>query len=416
MVVRLIGPQTFGLGVLYGIGENVVGSVVDVAQLARTFLLADLYDRANGPLGLGAVGPFGVLHYGIAELTMWQFGDELKAAHDARAALIQEVIYAVKNPGQVFGNIAADYADKWRQFEAATAQATVAGTFEAGRIFGTVLVDVVALLGSGVAVARAATKVPRLLRLARSRGLNAAGGGGGGAARAAAREAPLTPSQLRAQSAPAAGTAPAPAASRPAPRTKSLREQYLGRTPGKSSRTGRQVQERLENLSPPKLKMDPVTGEKIFQASDGNWYPLRQADMSHTPDAVRWWNETGRFHGPKSPDVRQWMLDPDNYTLEHYSINRSAGAVVGQTERYLPPVLKWRSTRHNRSKAPSRPPRDAAARPGWLEISRQPSDSSWPPGISFPSRRPNTTTARSCRAVSSPSFGTRVSSTRRNSG
>ena len=41
--------------------------------------------------------------------------------------------------------------------------------------------------------------------------------------------------------------------------------------------------------------------------------------MTHKIDAVTWWNEVGRKYGPKSKEVRDWMLDPDNYYLEHYS-------------------------------------------------------------------------------------------------
>src|SRR5918993_842303 len=46
----LLGQYSFGLGVVYGIGENVVTSVVELLQLVKTFLLADLYDRAQQPV------------------------------------------------------------------------------------------------------------------------------------------------------------------------------------------------------------------------------------------------------------------------------------------------------------------------------------------------------------------------------
>lgn len=115
-------------------------------------------------------------------------------------------------------------------------------------------------------------------------------------------------------------------------REKSLRERYLGRTPGKDSRTGKEVQERMR--SEDKLR-DGKNGTE-FEASDGEWYPLKDADMAHNKDAVKWWNEEGRLLGEKSPEVRKWMLDSKNYTLDHYSINRSAGAKLGET--YLPPL------------------------------------------------------------------------------
>lgn len=113
---------------------------------------------------------------------------------------------------------------------------------------------------------------------------------------------------------------------------KSLREQYLGRTPGKNSRTGKEVQERMRKEG--KLRDGPDGPE--FKASDGEWYPLKDADMAHNKDAVTWWNETGRELGAKSKEVRDWMLDSSNYTLDHYGINRSAGAKL--PDRYLPPL------------------------------------------------------------------------------
>jgi RHS repeat-associated protein len=112
----------------------------------------------------------------------------------------------------------------------------------------------------------------------------------------------------------------------------SCRLQYMGRTPGKSSRTGQDVISRMRSEG--NIRGSGAAAQ--FRASDGNWYPLREADMAHRIDAVSWWNNTGRNFGAKSPLVRQFMLEPNNYTLDHFSLNRSAGASLGQT--YLPPV------------------------------------------------------------------------------
>ncbi|EPQ8461400.1 RHS repeat-associated core domain-containing protein, partial [Escherichia coli] len=112
----------------------------------------------------------------------------------------------------------------------------------------------------------------------------------------------------------------------------SKRCDFLGRTPGKNSRTGREVIARMRNDG--KIR---GTGSRMeFKDSEGVWHPLSEADMSHKTDAVTWWNNTGRFLGPKSKPVRDWMLDSKNYYLDHYSLNRSAGAKLGQV--YLPPV------------------------------------------------------------------------------
>ena len=113
--------------------------------------------------------------------------------------------------------------------------------------------------------------------------------------------------------------------------TKPLREQYLGDTPGKGSATGRKVIDRMRREG--KFRDGPPPK---FMASDHKWYDLDLADMSHKTDAVSYWNSTGRYFGAKSPTVRKWMLDPDNYVLDHKSINRADGGRL--KERYLPPI------------------------------------------------------------------------------
>ena len=86
-------------------------------------------------------------------------------------------------------------------------------------------------------------------------------------------------------------------------------------------------------------KKDFVRGfddETVFKSpTDGKWYPIKDADMAHITDAVVWWNQKGRFYGPKSKEVREFMTNAENYVLEHFSHNRSQGAKLGVT--YLPP-------------------------------------------------------------------------------
>jgi RHS repeat-associated protein len=113
------------------------------------------------------------------------------------------------------------------------------------------------------------------------------------------------------------------------------RLKYVGRTPGKASATGREVIERMRAEG---AIMESLALGTLFKGSDGTWYPLRFADMSHKLDAVHWWNSIGRFHGPKSPEVRRWMLDPDNYLLDYFRINRSGGgSLKNEGVRYIDP-------------------------------------------------------------------------------
>jgi len=113
-------------------------------------------------------------------------------------------------------------------------------------------------------------------------------------------------------------------------KARSLRELFLGKTPGKNTKTGREVIERMEKEG--KIRENAITGEKEFQASDSQWYDMSKADMAHHPrDAVSWWNQEGRNYGARSPEVREFMTNSNNYILDHQSINRSAGARLNET-------------------------------------------------------------------------------------
>ncbi|MEZ6134463.1 MAG: GH-E family nuclease [Pirellulaceae bacterium] len=116
-----------------------------------------------------------------------------------------------------------------------------------------------------------------------------------------------------------------------------MRDQYLGGTPRKNSKTGRQVQARMKESGDLRVK-NGVTQIRYTApgATRGTWHDLDETvDMAHLVDAVTWWNSTGYKFGEKSKEVREWMLNPDNYVLQPQSINRSQGARIGKT--YIAP-------------------------------------------------------------------------------
>ena len=112
----------------------------------------------------------------------------------------------------------------------------------------------------------------------------------------------------------------------------SCRLNSVGRTPGKNSRTGKAVIARMRAEG----KIIGTGKNMRFQSTDKKWYSIKDADMAHKTDAVKYWNSKGGFHGAKSKEVRGWMRDSDNYELEYYSHNRSKGALL--TDRYKDPA------------------------------------------------------------------------------
>jgi hypothetical protein len=131
----------------------------------------------------------------------------------------------------------------------------------------------------------------------------------------------------------------------------SPRDRYVGATArqrqgSRESRTYKAVVKQMESdgrivydiktKKPQLVVTAPETRVNSFHPLDGGGI-----DMSHTRDAVRWWNQEGRFYGAKSREVRQFMLDPKNYTLELSGRNRARGGALGHEERFLPPA--WAS-------------------------------------------------------------------------
>jgi filamentous hemagglutinin len=113
----------------------------------------------------------------------------------------------------------------------------------------------------------------------------------------------------------------------------------MGATPDKYSRTGLEVLEHMRSKGAikgegPLLRGNPNNLEA--RGPDGQWHRIDHTiDMAHKVDAVTWWNNVGRYYGPKAPEVRAFMRDSNNYEFQPRSINRSAGAKIGTT--YLPP-------------------------------------------------------------------------------
>ncbi|MDN0088699.1 RHS repeat-associated core domain-containing protein [Yersinia nurmii] len=112
----------------------------------------------------------------------------------------------------------------------------------------------------------------------------------------------------------------------------SCRLNNMGKTPGKNSKTGREVIERMRGEG--RIR---GTGDRMqFKSStDNRWYNVKDADMAHLTDAVKYWNQKGGYYGPKSKEVRAFMRDSKNYELEYYGHNRSQGAKL--PDRYKDP-------------------------------------------------------------------------------
>ncbi len=109
----------------------------------------------------------------------------------------------------------------------------------------------------------------------------------------------------------------------------------MGKTPSKNSKAGKYVFSMFEQ----KGWGRSIAGNKevfveVVQGGPRVWKKLdRNIHMGHVVDAVTYWNTTGYVYGPRSPQVRKFMLDPTNYRFEWGPLNSSNGAKLKQSYR-----------------------------------------------------------------------------------
>jgi hypothetical protein len=124
---------------------------------------------------------------------------------------------------------------------------------------------------------------------------------------------------------------------------------YAGKTPGKATDVGLEVQ--AEMMRQGRLKDFPDGQRMAFDPARG-WRPISEFDMGHKAgvDVVHYWNTFGRYTGARSTEMRDFMNNPASYELMHRSVNRSGGAKL--RAQYLEPassmeISLWRQRHRN---------------------------------------------------------------------
>jgi len=81
--VRILGPQSFGLGVAVGIGGQIIDMAIDLASLVKTLVLADLYDQLHARSGWQSLTMLtNPVSLGLRALAAsGLFEEEMRAAH-----------------------------------------------------------------------------------------------------------------------------------------------------------------------------------------------------------------------------------------------------------------------------------------------------------------------------------------------
>lgn len=353
LATALLGPSSFGVGVVVGMGEALVNTVGDLLKLASTMVLADFHDLQEAEMDWwDYVNPLKLSRLGIAAAASAALGESVLAdAAAERDALVTEIGEALSDPRSFIEGataaMIADYQKKWDRFKSGMAENTIEGRYEAGKVFGEVLLDLLSFIvpvqGLATGSAKLAARLPRISRLAKSVKVRLPKFDPQMWRKRVAAPIPESSTAAKAFSkgVPDNPPSPNPPLTKVKKRKTSKRRELLGATPGKKSKTGRAVIEAMR-------KEGKVYGEgddMMVMASNGKWRPIAEMDMAHNRDmpAVTWWNKEGYKFGPRSPEVRKWMLDPKNYYLEDYRINRMEGGASKET--YRAPIRNNESSR-----------------------------------------------------------------------
>lgn len=111
----------------------------------------------------------------------------------------------------------------------------------------------------------------------------------------------------------------------------------VGKTPSKVSPTGKAVMQRMlsvkelrgmtaDQISSLRRISDIPKSAQFWDVPTKSWQPIRSAHMGYVgEDVVDYWNRREKFFGQKSPEVRSWMRDSNNYRLEYGPGNCSRG-------------------------------------------------------------------------------------------
>jgi hypothetical protein len=170
----ILGQSSLSAGVFYGVAESLVGDAVSLLSMGKMLVLAGIYERIkNGPLTL-LMDPTS-LALAITVRTVPVLWNEARKCDDAFWGLIKELLEIAAHPlkfAEVLGkNIIQSARDDWNKLNAYAVDRTVTGDFQAGRIIGRVLYQVVMaillVMSVAGAVAKIAARFPWLIRLAR---------------------------------------------------------------------------------------------------------------------------------------------------------------------------------------------------------------------------------------------------------
>ena len=169
---NLVGRESFTAGVVVGMGENLVKTVVAAVQLLNTLALAEYWESKNDhsfmarlrSSALTAISPASSIGMAVASHFWPKFDQKAREAYEEREAIAQAIAHAFTHPKEFLGELTKAQETKARDFANLLKQKSLSGNFHAGVLLGELLFDLLMVIDLAVGLAKLAVAIPRLAR------------------------------------------------------------------------------------------------------------------------------------------------------------------------------------------------------------------------------------------------------------
>jgi hypothetical protein len=177
VVWRFLGGHSFTAGVVYGLFENFAHSVIGAADMLKTFALAEYWESQHGGSNaariraqlsmatLPVIGPSLAMASAFApRFHLTTLDQKAKEAFDEREAIIEAVKHVFTHPKDFLGKLSDSQVARVNEFKKYMAEKSLSGSFEAGKLLGELLFDVLMVIDLAAGLAKLAAQVPKLAR------------------------------------------------------------------------------------------------------------------------------------------------------------------------------------------------------------------------------------------------------------
>ena len=172
-IAFLLGPQAFTSGVVFGMAKNAALGAYELVKLINMLALAEFHERVNMPGFWGALRAYlsftgrhpMAVATGVIFAGSWRdFLPKAEAAYHEREELFSLLEAVFSQPEEAFASVVKAQGEKYEVFMGLVHKKAITSNFQAGVMFGELLLDILLIVDGVTALAKIALATPRLAR------------------------------------------------------------------------------------------------------------------------------------------------------------------------------------------------------------------------------------------------------------